>query len=107
MMVHVDLPQGRRLCYAAVYSLDATRCIILHLAATQSLVHASGRALGLWTAGAVVVAAEACLSQVHQARFWYLSEICNHSRMSALGAVWCLRYVGCSSCAPGEGMTAS
>lgn len=60
-------PQGRRVCYAAVYSLDATRCIILHLAATQSLMHASGGALGLWTAGAAVAVAEACLSQVLQA----------------------------------------
>jgi hypothetical protein len=58
------LHQGRRICYAAVYSLDATRCIILHLAAAQSLVHASGGALGLWTAGAAVAVAEACLSQV-------------------------------------------
>jgi hypothetical protein len=47
-----------------VYSLDATRCIILHLAAAQSLVHASGGALGLWAAGAIVAVAEACLSQV-------------------------------------------
>jgi hypothetical protein len=28
--------------YWTVYSLDATRCIILHLAATQSLQHAAG-----------------------------------------------------------------
>ncbi len=29
--------------YFVVYSLDATRCIILHLAATQSLEHASNK----------------------------------------------------------------
>lgn len=29
--------------YFVVYSLDATRCIILHLAATQSLQHATNR----------------------------------------------------------------
>ena len=35
--------QGRNLVYFVVYSLDATRCIILHLAATQSLQHATNR----------------------------------------------------------------
>ena len=35
--------QGRSLVYFVVYSLDATRCIILHLAATQSLQHASNK----------------------------------------------------------------
>ena len=38
-----DRMQGRNLVYFVVYSLDATRCIILHLAATQSLQHASDR----------------------------------------------------------------
>ena len=38
-----DCLQGRNLVYFVVYSLDATRCIILHLAATQSLQHASDR----------------------------------------------------------------
>ena len=38
-----DCVQGRNLVYFVVYSLDATRCIILHLAATQSLQHASDR----------------------------------------------------------------
>ena len=38
-----DCMQGRNLVYFVVYSLDATRCIILHLAATQSLQHASDR----------------------------------------------------------------
>ncbi|CAL5220298.1 g2283 [Coccomyxa viridis] len=35
--------RGRSLVYFVVYSLDATRCIILHLAATQSLQHASDK----------------------------------------------------------------
>ena len=38
-----DWMQGRNLVYFVVYSLDATRCIILHLAATQSLQHATDR----------------------------------------------------------------
>ncbi len=34
--------QGRMLVYAIVYSLGATRCIILHLATSESLQHAIG-----------------------------------------------------------------
>lgn len=62
------LTQGRRICYAAVYSLDATRCVILHLAAAQSLQKASGGALGLWAAGGIIAVIEACLSQVGDRR---------------------------------------
>jgi len=35
--------QGRHLVYFVVYSLDVMRCIILHLAATQSPQHATNR----------------------------------------------------------------
>jgi vesicular inhibitory amino acid transporter len=49
--------QGRLLVYWTVYSLDATRCIILHLAATQSLQHAAGQADCLVCAGIVAVVA--------------------------------------------------
>lgn len=56
--------QGRTLVYWTVYSLDATRCIILHLAATQSLQHARGySATCLWCAGMVALVALAA-SQV-------------------------------------------
>ena len=56
--------QGRTLVYWTVYSLDATRCIILHLAATQSLQHANGySATCLWCAGTVALIALA-VSQV-------------------------------------------
>ena len=34
--------QGRMLVYAIIYSLGATRCIILHLATSESLQHATG-----------------------------------------------------------------
>jgi len=34
--------RGRHIVYAVVYALDASRCVILHLAATQSLAHALG-----------------------------------------------------------------
>ncbi len=51
-------------CYSVVYSLDAARCVILHLAAAQSLQRAAGGALGLWPAGGVVSAAVLSLSQV-------------------------------------------
>lgn len=34
--------QGRMLVYAIIYSLGATRCIILHLATSESLQHAIG-----------------------------------------------------------------
>lgn len=59
--------QGRRLCYAVVYSLDATRCVILHLAAAQSLQRAAGGTLGLWTAGGIVAVIEIAVSQVRNA----------------------------------------
>lgn len=59
--------QGRRLCYDVVYSLDATRCVILHLAAAQSLQRAPGGKLGLWTAGGIVAVVEIAVSQVRNA----------------------------------------
>lgn len=35
-------PQGRYFVYGVVCTMDATRCIIVHLAATQSLQHTVG-----------------------------------------------------------------
>ena len=58
--------RGRSAVYAVIYTLDATRCIILHLAATQSLQHALGSPPGVpfwWLGGAVAVGAWA-LAQV-------------------------------------------
>jgi hypothetical protein len=51
--------------HCVIYSLDATRCIILQLAATQSLHHALGAAApAMWQCGLVVVLLAGLLSQV-------------------------------------------
>ena len=57
---------GRNIVYATIYSLDATQCVILHLAATQSLRHIfPGDAMpSIWQAGAVVVVIACILVQV-------------------------------------------
>ncbi|GBF97031.1 amino acid transporter [Raphidocelis subcapitata] len=58
-------PGARTLCYVIVYTLDATRCVILHLAATQSLEHALGDAAPpLWQCGLIVLALAAAAAQV-------------------------------------------
>jgi vesicular inhibitory amino acid transporter len=55
--------KGRTIVYIIIYSLDATRCVILHLAATQSLQHALGdSAPAAWQCGlAVLVLAYLCV----------------------------------------------
>ena len=58
-------PRARALCYAIVYTLDGTRCVILHLAATQSLQHALGAAAPpLWQCGLAVLVIAAAAAQV-------------------------------------------
>jgi hypothetical protein len=49
-----------------IYSLDATRCVILHLAATQSLRHIwpAAEQPPLWQCGAAVLVGAALLAQV-------------------------------------------
>ncbi|KAG2491782.1 hypothetical protein HYH03_009942 [Edaphochlamys debaryana] len=60
--------KGRALVYGTIYSLDATRCIILHLAATQSIYHALAPSLEtplpLWQCSAVVAVAVLLLGQI-------------------------------------------
>ncbi|GLI62001.1 hypothetical protein VaNZ11_004573 [Volvox africanus] len=60
--------KGRVLVYVTIYSLDATRCIILHLAATQSLYHAIAplleEALPLWQCSVIVGVVVLLLGQV-------------------------------------------
>ncbi len=56
--------QGRTLVYWTVYSLDATRCIILHLAATQSLQHARGYSTTCLTCAATVALIALAVAQV-------------------------------------------
>ena len=70
---------GRVIVSLIIYSLDATRCVILHLAATQSLRHIfppgkegevgswdlfNGPPPPLWQCGAVVLVGAALLVQV-------------------------------------------
>lgn len=57
---------GRNLVYAIIYSLDATRCVILHLAAAQSLRHIfpEDSMPPLWQCGAGVLVIAALLVQV-------------------------------------------
>lgn len=58
-------PRGRSIVYAIIYSLDATRCVILHLAATQSLEHALGdSAPPMWQCGLAVLVVAALATQV-------------------------------------------
>ncbi|GLC36986.1 hypothetical protein PLESTB_000171200 [Pleodorina starrii] len=62
--------KGRALVYLTIYSLDATRCIILHLAATQSLFHAVAPLLGpqgalpLWQCSVLVGVVVLLLGQI-------------------------------------------
>ncbi|MEW5297296.1 MAG: hypothetical protein WDW36_000513 [Sanguina aurantia] len=66
---------GRNVVYAVIYSLDATRCVILHLAASESLRHifpedASGSGMiggqrpPLWQCGLVVLVLALVLGQI-------------------------------------------
>lgn len=60
-------PKARSIVYAIIYSLDATRCVILHLAATQSLQHALGDAAPpMWQCGLAVLALAGLATQVRK-----------------------------------------
>ena len=57
---------GRNIVYIIIYSLDATRCVILHLAASQSLRHifpVESRP-PVWQCGAIVLIGASLLVQV-------------------------------------------
>jgi hypothetical protein len=57
--------RGRNIVYGIIYSLDATRCVILHLAATQSLQHALGDSSPpMWQCGLAVMVMAAIATQV-------------------------------------------
>jgi hypothetical protein len=57
--------RGRTIVYAIIYSLDATRCVILHLAATQSMQHALAEsAPPMWQCGLAVLVLAAIATQV-------------------------------------------
>ena len=57
---------GRNIVYVIIYSLDATRCVILHLAAAQSLRHIFpiDSRPPVWQCGAAVLVAASALVQV-------------------------------------------
>ena len=57
---------GRNLVYATIYSLDATQCVILHLAASQSLRHIfpGDWMPSLWQCGAAIVPIACIMVQV-------------------------------------------
>jgi vesicular inhibitory amino acid transporter len=59
---------GSTLVSLIVYSLDATRCVILHLAATQSLLHMfpAANQPPLWVCGGVVLLLAAVLVQARR-----------------------------------------
>ena len=57
--------QGRYFVYGVVCTMDATRCIIVHLAATQSLQHTiCNDNISLWYYGIVVGVIAIILVQV-------------------------------------------
>eukprot|EP00878_Enallax_costatus_P017308 GHUV01018177.1.p1 GENE.GHUV01018177.1~~GHUV01018177.1.p1 ORF type:complete len:275 (+),score=23.84 GHUV01018177.1:278-1102(+) len=57
--------KGRSIVYVIIYSLDATRCVILHLAATQSLQHALGSAAPpAWQCGLAILVLAFLANQV-------------------------------------------
>ncbi|WIA40146.1 hypothetical protein OEZ86_013545 [Tetradesmus obliquus] len=57
--------KGRTIVYVIIYSLDATRCVILHLAATQSLQHALGdSAPPMWQCGLAVLVMAGLFTQI-------------------------------------------
>ncbi len=56
---------GRNLVFVVTYIIDSTRCIVMHLAASQSLEHVfPERALPLWACGLIVSAPVLGLGQV-------------------------------------------
>jgi hypothetical protein len=70
--------------YCVIYSLDATRCIILQLAATQSLHHALGAAApAMWQCGLVVLLLAGLLSQVRR----LLTKLCLLTKFCLTAAV--------------------
>ncbi|GAX75713.1 hypothetical protein CEUSTIGMA_g3156.t1 [Chlamydomonas eustigma] len=58
---------GRNIVYMVIYSLDATQCVIIHLAATQALRHTfpEESAPPLWKCGAAVWVVACIFAQIH------------------------------------------
>lgn len=81
--------RGRNIVYAIIYSLDATRCVILHLAATQSLQHALGdSAPAMWQCGLIVLAVAGLLTQIRalsELSWFFMTGTC--AQLVAIGIV--------------------
>lgn len=68
--------------YVIIFSLDATRCVILHLAATQSMQHALAEAAPpMWQCGLAVLVLAAIATQVRCTRSYTVV-----TRLNLLGA---------------------
>lgn len=85
--------QGRTLVYAIVYSLGATRCIILHLATSESLQHAIGGEDGsLMLCGLTVAFVSLALGQVNLRSFLIIISMPNltiqHKGLDTLQTLW-------------------
>mmetsp|Transcript_35135 Transcript_35135/g.78203 ORF Transcript_35135/g.78203 Transcript_35135/m.78203 type:complete len:519 (+) Transcript_35135:215-1771(+) len=81
---------GRSIVYAIIYTLDATRCVILHLAAAQSLRHVfpADSMPPLWQCGLVVLLLAAVLVQIRSlAELSWVFMIGTGSQLIAIGIV--------------------
>ncbi|PNW82897.1 hypothetical protein CHLRE_06g298750v5 [Chlamydomonas reinhardtii] len=101
---------GRISVYITIYSLDATRCIILHLAATQSLFHALSpslqQVLPLWQCSVIVAVVVLLLGQIRyltQLSWFFMTGTAAQLVAIAIVVYDMLLYRG----SPGEGGDAS
>lgn len=81
---------GRVIVYVIIYSLDATRCIILHLAASQSLQHAfpEDARPPLWQCGIGVAIIATALTQIRAlSELSWLFLVGTFSQLVAVGIV--------------------
>eukprot|EP00195_Chlamydomonas_chlamydogama_P017158 CAMPEP_0202897894 /NCGR_PEP_ID=MMETSP1392-20130828/6545_1 /ASSEMBLY_ACC=CAM_ASM_000868 /TAXON_ID=225041 /ORGANISM="Chlamydomonas chlamydogama, Strain SAG 11-48b" /LENGTH=530 /DNA_ID=CAMNT_0049583659 /DNA_START=191 /DNA_END=1783 /DNA_ORIENTATION=+ len=81
---------GRSIVYAIIYTLDATRCVILHLAATQSLRHIfpADSMPPLWQCGLAVLVIACILVQIRSlSELTWVFLLGTGSQMVAIGIV--------------------
>ncbi|GAX75715.1 hypothetical protein CEUSTIGMA_g3158.t1 [Chlamydomonas eustigma] len=81
---------GRRIVYIIIYSLDATRCVILHLAAAQSLRHVFPEETRppCWQCGLVVLVVASLIVQVRSlAKLSWVFSTGTGSQLIAIGIV--------------------
>ena len=81
---------GRNIVYIIIYSLDATRCVILHLAASQSLRHIFPEASRppVWQCGAIVLIVASVFVQIRSlAELSWVFTTGTASQLIAIGIV--------------------